>query len=91
MNEPLHKRLQRLRRAKGLTATHVGHALGVAPSTYRDWENGRQIRGEPYAKLSEVLGCSLVELMTGRVPIKSNIFNKLEQIRTLLKEIESDL
>jgi len=40
-------------------ATHVG----VAESTYRDWENGRNIQGEPYVKLAEILDLPLGHLL----------------------------
>jgi transcriptional regulator with XRE-family HTH domain len=36
--------------------------LGIAESTYRDWENGRKIQGEPYLELSKILDLPLAQL-----------------------------
>lgn len=41
-------RLKRLRSQAGLTAEQVAKKLKFATSTYREWEYGRAIQGEPY-------------------------------------------
>jgi transcriptional regulator with XRE-family HTH domain len=45
-----------------LSVKDVASKLGVAESTYRDWENGRKIQGEPYLELSKILNLPLGEL-----------------------------
>jgi transcriptional regulator with XRE-family HTH domain len=64
--ENFSQRLKRLRKLKKLSVRKVAQAVGVSESTYREWEYGRSIQGEPYEKLSSVLGVSLTELMTGK-------------------------
>jgi DNA-binding transcriptional regulator YiaG len=43
-DEPLNQRLERLRREKGLTAKAMAKLIGVAESTYREWEYGRGLK-----------------------------------------------
>jgi transcriptional regulator with XRE-family HTH domain len=78
--ESLAKRLQRLRKAKAVSASQMAKRLAVAETTYREWEQERQIRGEPYMKLAEILGVSLSELMTGE--------QSSQRIAESLKQIE---
>ncbi len=63
--EKFSDRLRRLRVQCGLSVTQVAEELSIAPSTYREWENGRQILGEPYAQLAKVFRVEISELMTG--------------------------
>lgn len=65
MAEPLHKRLKKLREQNHLSIREVAKEIGVAESTYRDWENGGPVTGPPYIKLSQVLKVPLTTLMTG--------------------------
>lgn len=43
-NEPLNKRLERLRRAQGLTAKAMAQLVGLPESTYREWEYGHGLK-----------------------------------------------
>jgi transcriptional regulator with XRE-family HTH domain len=93
--EKLSNRLKRLREKKGLSVKDVAKAIGVPVSTYREWEYGRTIRGEPYVNLSILFEVSLYELMTG-VPSSNafhmeSSFEKLNQIENLVREIRIDL
>jgi transcriptional regulator with XRE-family HTH domain len=63
--ETFGQRLKRMRMKRGLTVTEVAMAANVSASTYREWEYGRAIRGEPYVRLAEILGVTLRELMVG--------------------------
>jgi transcriptional regulator with XRE-family HTH domain len=89
--EPIGERLKRLREKKGLSAIDVAKAINVPPSTYREWEYGRTIRGEPYLKLANVLDVSLYELMTGAPPSIDYNIEMLVQIEKLVKEIRVSL
>ena len=64
--EKLGDRLKRLRSENGLSVKQVADFLAIAPSTYREWENGRQIRGEPYGQLAKVFKVEVGELITGK-------------------------
>ena len=37
----------------------AAHRTGVPETTYREWEYGRQIRGEPYRKIAEAFNISV--------------------------------
>jgi transcriptional regulator with XRE-family HTH domain len=82
--ENLGKRLQRLRLKSNLSQSELANCLGVSPSTYRGWELGRLIKGEPYVTLAKLLNVSLNELMTGK---KSRIDLSLDLIEESVKNI----
>ena len=65
-NESMAQRLRRLRERAGLSVIETARRLNVPPSTYREWEYGREIRGEPYARISEVFGVTLQALLLGQ-------------------------
>ena len=54
--------LKSRREELGLKVKDVSGFVGVADSTYRDWENGRKIQGEPYLQLAEILNMSLMQI-----------------------------
>ncbi len=64
--ERLGDRLRRLRIARGPTIEGVARRLNISSSTYREWENARAIRGEPYVKIRDLFQVSLEELLTGK-------------------------
>jgi transcriptional regulator with XRE-family HTH domain len=66
--ETLSVRLKRLRIRQGLTMAQVARKLAISKSTYRDWEYGVAIRGEPYVHLATILRISVLELLTGENP-----------------------
>lgn len=88
--ENLSKRLQTLRLKQGLSQKEVADQLGIAASTYRDWEYGKQIKGEPYLDLAEVFQVSLTELLTGnkeKVSVKIlEDLNEIERIVELIRK-----
>lgn len=74
------KRLAELRKKTRKTAAQVADEIGVSESTYRDWEQGRQIRGEPYLALAKALDTSLTCLLTGEMPPLQRELEKAEAI-----------
>lgn len=56
------ERLKNLRKKQKLSVVECANFIGVSQSTYRDWENGRSISGEPYIKIANLFGVSLSEL-----------------------------
>ncbi|QLY26515.1 helix-turn-helix domain-containing protein [Bdellovibrio sp. KM01] len=89
--ETLATRLKRMRTQKEMSAQQIADQAGIPVTTYREWENGRQILGEPYEKLSKALDVSLFELMTGRKPKNADLFLKLEEVEKTLSELRSQL
>jgi len=85
VTESINNRIKRLREAKGFTAIEMAKAIGVPASTYREWEYGRAIRGEPYIKIAEILNISLYELLTGKKQL--SLDEKISQIERLLHEL----
>lgn len=84
------QKLQMLRQQKQLSVKQVAVALGVAQSTYRDWEYGRAIRGEPYSQLAEIFGVSLSELLNDPISgDRSALLQKLRQMEQLIQDIRA--
>ena len=69
--EKISELLKKCREEKGLTIKECADQVGVSSSTYRDWEYGRAISGEPYVKIAHLFGITLSELF-GRNPQKMN-------------------
>lgn len=84
MGETLAQRLRRLRDSKNLSAKEVAENIHVPLTTYREWENGRKIVGEPYLGLSKLFGISVYELITGE---KSKNFEAESSIRVIETEL----
>ncbi len=78
----LGQRLKIFRTKTTLSAREVASQVGVSVSTYRDWENGRAIKGEPYTKLAEVLGVHVLEVLEGRRP--GGIYDDLLDMEKIL-------
>lgn len=81
--------LKKKRAAKGLSAKDVAAKLNVAESTYRDWENGRNIQGEPYLKISEVLDIPLGTLLGVENLDVVKILDELDEITNKVKIIRN--
>jgi transcriptional regulator with XRE-family HTH domain len=64
----------------------VAQAIGVPASTYRDWEYGKAIKGEPYGKLAEFYGVRVDELLGGKMTELSEILVPLLEAREKIEE-----
>ena len=91
VSESLGQRLKRLREKNNLSVKEVAQALGIPVTTYREWENGRKIVGEPYPALAELFEVSVYELITGEKGKESNALLCVEAIRAELEKIRSHL
>jgi transcriptional regulator with XRE-family HTH domain len=89
--EHLGARLRQLRLAKGLTVVEVAERVGVATSTYREWEYGRAIRGEPYLKLCEVLGVTVWELISGSKVVRSKALREIDKLEYHLQQLKTEI
>ena len=89
--ESFSQRLRRLRSEKELSARQMAEKSGIPISTYREWEYGKQIKGEPYEKIAAALDVTLYELLTGRRPNQLEAFRKLEEIESACRSIRNTL
>jgi len=90
-NETLGERLKRYRTEKKLTVDEVARRIGVAPSTYREWEYGREIRGEPYLALAETFGTTLHGILVGSAAGPHETLQEIDEILLRLKKLKADL
>ncbi|HEX7675861.1 MAG TPA: helix-turn-helix transcriptional regulator [Bdellovibrio sp.] len=87
----IHDRLRRLRLQQNLTINNIAEKTGISASTYKAWENGRQIQGEPYPALARVYQVSLQELITGEKANCFQILERIDRLRHELQEMKNDL
>ena len=80
----LGERLRYLRTQRNLSISEVARYVGVSVSTYREWEYGRGIKGEPYLKLAILFDVNLTYLLTGK---DSEVFEQLEEIEKIVRNI----
>jgi transcriptional regulator with XRE-family HTH domain len=84
-----HERIRSLRESSRLTVKEIAQQIGVPESTYREWEYGRAITGEPYLKLARVLGVDIRELLGDEeLPKPIRIAEELKMIRKHLDQLE---
>ncbi len=84
--ERLGERLRRLRQERKLAAAEMARMIGVAPTTYREWEKGRGLMIPPFLKISQVLAVSVTELLSGEEPKLREHLQRLEEIEKLAHE-----
>lgn len=85
------KRLKKLRETKNISTKQIAEALDVPVTTYREWENGRAIRGLPYVKIAKFYKISLTELMTGQKPNKNLLMEEFQQLESALHQYQKVL
>jgi transcriptional regulator with XRE-family HTH domain len=90
-SEQLGDRLRRLRLDRGLAIEEVARQLNVSSSTYREWENGRAIQGEPYVKMRDLFQVSLEELLTGSKGDSTKALSELVAIEKHVTALRSEL
>lgn len=91
IKESLGDRLKKLREKKGLSVKEVSDKIGVPLTTYREWEHGRKIVGEPYIELSKVFEVSIYELISGEKSSSTDLVKSVETIELELKKIKENL
>lgn len=85
------KRLKKLRESVNKSVNDVADFIEVAPSTYREWEQGRAVTGQPYLKLAAVLGVGVYEILGIQDQLKAEISQKLFTVESILREVRSAL
>ena len=81
--------MKKLRVQSGLSAKSLALTIGVAVSTYREWENCRAVSGQPYKKISVVLNLSVSELLGFEDYSKTEIITRLNLIRKALNDVQT--
>jgi len=91
MNQPFHQRLRKLRESQGLSQSELAQLIGVAKTTYSDWENGKGLKILPYQKMSQVLAISVTELISGEKPMLQEQLDELARIEECLRQVRLKL
>lgn len=61
--------------------------IGAPESTYREWEYGRSIRGEPYPRIAKAYGISLEELF-GYEKKTTSLTEDFEHLESLIRSMK---
>ena len=86
-----HERLKHIRLQRQLSLRKVAQAAEVPVSTYREWEAGRKIIGEPYEKIAQALNVSLYTLLTGKTSSLLETLGILSQMESLMQQLRQSL
>lgn len=86
--ETMGERLKRLREGKNLSISEVSRMTKIPISTYREWEYGREIKGEPYAKLAAVFNVTIHELITGESTNEADFFAAITNVENALGKLK---
>lgn len=90
-NIELGHRLRLFRVNRGLSIESVATKVGVAPSTYREWENGRAVSGNPYAKISDALGVGVYQILGIHDESKNQLFACLVELEKSIQHLKKHL
>ena len=83
-----HKNLKMLRERKGNSVAEMAKNLGISVSTYREWEYGRKILGEPYLEIAIILDVGLNELFENQNNEYLEVREAIKAVKKSLKELE---
>lgn len=80
------ERLKHFRIQAGLSQRQAAKKIGVPESTYRDWEYGSAIMGEPYLDIAKAFRVTLNELF-GLHDHQKNLAG--EEIEKIISDLQS--
>lgn len=86
-NNSVGAKISNRRKDLGYSVKKVASEIGISESTYRDWENGRKISGEPYEKIAKALNMPILELVTNQgiriTEIEKEIKNLINSVNNI--------
>lgn len=83
------EQLKKIRAKLKISQREAARRIGVSDSTYRAWEYGNAIQGEPYPQIAKAFGISLDELFG--VAKEESVEEQLERIVTIIQSIRSKI
>lgn len=89
--EKLSVRLKKLRIRKGFSQVYLAKLINVPVTTYRDWEGGKAITGEPYPFLAQHLDVSISYLITGQQTDVNDILNYIDKVIDDVKNLRKSV
>lgn len=69
----------------------IAKEIGVAESSYREWENGRKIQGEPYLKIAEILQIPVAQLLGTAETQITPILACIDELENHVKNIRKNI
>lgn len=87
-NNSIGSKITSRRKNLGYSVKKVASEIGISESTYRDWENGRKISGEPYEKIAKVLNMPIIKLVTNQEIRITEIEKEIKNLINSVNNIE---
>lgn len=85
------KRICELRKKSGLSIRAAAEGISVSESTYRSWEYGSAIRGEPYEAIAKLYGVSLTYLLSGDDQAVERLVTRVLKVQDELKKLQTEI
>ncbi|MGE3263341.1 MAG: helix-turn-helix transcriptional regulator [Bacteriovoracia bacterium] len=85
------ERLKQFRVLAKLSQREAAHRIGVPESTYREWEYGNAILGEPYPRVAKVFNVTLNELFGVSDSMERSATEEIDKIIMELQFLKSKL
>lgn len=89
--EGFNHRLKKFRLQAKLSQRQAAKKIGVPESTYREWEYGNAILGEPYPQIAKAFNVSLNELFGLKDDPGKTTEEKVDKIISELQSLKSNL
>ncbi len=89
--EGFNHRLKKFRLQAKLSQRQAAKKIGVPESTYRDWEYGNAILGEPYPRIVQAFNITLNELFGLSDEPPETADKKVDKIISELQSLKSNL
>ncbi len=81
------EKMKTRRQKLNIKVRDISQKVGVAESTYRDWENGRSIQGEPYMKIANALNMNILDLLEIEKTSIGKVIADIDAIENHVKNI----
>lgn len=83
------KRLRTFRLNCGLSMREAAKKIGVPETTYREWEYGRAIRGEPYVRIARAFGVTLDALFGNNTSSGETVGDDFDRIISEIQALKT--
>lgn len=89
--QSMSRKLKELRLRKGFSMREAAKRIGIPETTYREWEYGRAIQGEPYTKIAQVYDIRLNDLFGVTNHHENSLEQNLERLISDLHRIKDQV
>jgi transcriptional regulator with XRE-family HTH domain len=74
-----------------MTIKEAAQLIGVPSTTYRDWEYGRAITGQPYVKIAKAFSITLNTLFEVKEDSKIDSEERIDRLINDLRDLKQEI